>query len=364
MMIPLVDLKAQYNSIKDEIDEAIHRVLKSGEFILGKEVEKLEEEIAEYLGARYAIGVASGTDALYLSLLAYGISFGDEVITTPFTFIATSEVISLLGARPVFVDISPKTYNIDPSKIKECINSRTKAIIPVHLYGQPAELDSIIELAKENNLKVIEDAAQSIGAEYKGKKVGHIGDVGCFSFFPSKNLGCFGDGGMVVTDSEEVARKIRMLRTHGSSEKYVHLMIGKNSRLDAIQAAILRVKLKYLQSWTDARRKNAALYNELLKDVVEIPYEMNDCKHVYNQYTIRVDNRERIRSFLKKKGVSTAVHYPIPLHLQKAFSHLGYEKGSFKESEKASREVLSLPNYPELSESDIQRIAMLIKEVV
>ncbi|HAV42490.1 TPA: hypothetical protein DCX15_00535 [bacterium] len=363
MRVPLLDLKAQYHMIKGEIDQAIFEVIESGIFILGEEVDQFEKELAMYCATRFAVGLSSGTDALYLSLMALGIGPGDEVITTPFTFIATAEVIILLGARPVFVDIDRRTYNIDPSRIEERITTNTKAIIPVHLYGQPADMDPIIELAKEYNLRVIEDAAQAIGAEYKGQKVGSIGDIGCLSFFPAKNLGAYGDGGAVVTNDEELAEKIRMLRVHGSKERYVHTLIGTNSRLDTLQAAILRVKLKYLDGWIAARRRVVKTYNELLRNTgVITPYEEEDIYHVYNQYTIQVKERERVREYLSSKGIATAIHYPQPLHLQKAFLDLGYREGDFSISEEASREVLSLPIYPELKNEEIECVVEAIKE--
>jgi dTDP-4-amino-4,6-dideoxygalactose transaminase len=335
----------------------VNKVIQSGSFILGENVKLLEEEIAKFSNTKYAVGVASGTDALLLSLMACNIGAGDEVITTPFTFIATVEVISLLGAKPVFVDIDPKTYNIDTHKIKDAITNKTKAIIPVHLYGQPANMDEILAYANNYNLVVIEDAAQSIGAKYKGKMVGEMGLTGCFSFFPAKNLGAYGDGGMVTTNSEEIAKKIRMLRTHGSQLKYKHEIIGINSRLDELQAAILRVKLKRLNDWIHKRQKIALTYNQAFMDKEIItPFVEEFNFHVYNQYTIRVKNRDELVLHLKKSGIGVAIHYPTPLHLQPAFSYLGYKSGDFKESEQAAKEVLSLPIYPELTEEQIELV--------
>lgn len=363
MGIPLLDLKAQYREIKTEIDEAVLNCLSSGCFILGENVSLLEEEVASYCEAKYGIGVASGTDALLLALMAYGIGAQDEVITSPFTFIATAEVITLLGAKPVFVDIDEEVFNLCPDMIKEAITPKTKAIIPVHLYGQAADLDPILKLANDHNLKVIEDGAQAIGARYKGRRIGGLGDVGILSFFPAKNLGGYGDGGMVITNDEEIAGKIKMLRVHGSSKKYHHSLIGINGRLDELQAAILRVKLKKLEEWTKARQKNASYYNELLKDSPVItPKVLPFNEHVYNQYTIRTKNRDKLQEYLKEKGVASAIHYPIPLHLQEAYFYLGYKKGAFAVSEKAAQEILSLPNYPELGERRIKEVAANIKE--
>lgn len=355
MHIPLLDLKSQYESIRDEVNQAIQKVLDTSQFIMGEDVRKLEEEIAAYCGTKFAIGVASGTDALLLSLIACGIKEGDGIITTPFTFIATTEAISKIRAKIVFVDIDPKTYNIDPERIKECIeNSRKpiKAILPVHLYGHPVDLDPIMDIARKYNLRVIEDCAQAIGAEYKGRKVGSIGDVGCFSFFPSKNLGCYGDGGMIVTNDEEIAEKARMLRVHGCKKKYHHLVDGFNSRLDTLQAAILRVKLKYLDRWSQVRRQKAYTFNELFSHVLNVipPCEADYSKHTYYAYTIRVNNRDNLQDYFKSQGISTAIYYPVTLHLQEVYANLGYKKGDFPVSEQLSHEVLSLPIYPELTQ--------------
>lgn len=359
-----LDLSAQYNSIEKEIDETVKRVLESTVFIGGKEVEEFEKEMAEFCGVKHAIGLNSGTDALLLSLKAVGVIPGDEVITTPFTFIATAGAIANCGAKPVFVDINPETFNIDHSKIEEKITERTKAILPVHLFGQIADMDEIISVAKKHNLFVIEDAAQAIGAEYKGKKAGTIGDLGCFSFFPSKNLGAYGDGGMVVTNNEELANKIRLLKNHGSSpkEKYLNLLIGTNSRLDALQAAILRVKLKYLSKWSKERAGKASYYNDKLKGVGDIVTSViaSDRNHIFHQYTIRTKSRDRLQKYLKEREIPTMIYYPLPLHLQPAFGYLGYNNGAFPESEKTAEEVMSLPIYPELSERDR---GFIVKEI-
>jgi dTDP-4-amino-4,6-dideoxygalactose transaminase len=342
-----LDLQSQYQSIKGEIDEAIQKVLNKGVFIGGEEVKKLEKDIADFCNVKYGIGVNSGTDALFLALKALGVGEGDEVITTPFTFIATAEVIVNLGAKPVFVDINPKTFNIDVNKIEEKITDKTKVILPVHLFGQSAEMDKIMELADKYNLKVVEDAAQAIGAKYKDKRVGGIGDIGCFSFYPTKNLGAYGDGGMIVTDNEEIYSKIKLLKNHGSSkeDKYLNLVSGYNSRLDTIQAAILNVKFKYLEEWTEQRIKNAEHYNEQFKNIDGIitPYRGPYNYHVYNQYVIRAERRDELKKYLEKEGLPTKVYYSLPLHLQPAFDFLGYGEGDLIKSEKASREVLSLP---------------------
>jgi len=368
MNISLVDLKAQYTSIKEEIDEAVRMVIERGMFILGPEVGALESEIAAYIGVKYAIGVASGTDALHLALLACGIKPGDEVITTPFTFIATAESIAKCGARPVFVDIDPKTYNIDPSQIESKTTNKTKAILPVHLYGQPAAMERVLELARKHNLKVIEDCAQALGAEYKGKKVGSLGDAGCLSFFPSKNLGAYGDGGMVITDDAQIAEMVRILRVHGSKTTYQHVMHGFNSRLDALQAAILRVKLKHLDRWNELRRSKTALYTGLLSQVdgIEPLHFAKNCKSSCNYYTIRLKdsrlNRGELRKYLESKGIQTAIYYPLSLHLQEVYKYLGYKPGDFPESEHAQEEVLSLPMYPELSRKQVEDIVKTIRE--
>lgn len=368
--IPIVDLKAQYETIKEEVNAAIQQVLQHGQFILGPEVKVFEEEIAAYCGTQYAVGVASGTDALRLALLACGIGSGDEVITTPFTFVATAETIIQCGATPVFVDISPRTYNIDPRKIEEKISTRTKAILPVHLYGQAADMEPIMQLAREHNLKVIEDAAQALGAEYKGKKVGSIGDAGCLSFFPSKSLGAYGDGGMVVTSDTKIAETVDLLRKHGAKTSYYYDLIGFNSRLDTLQAAILSVKLKHLNNWTELRQSKAALYHQLLSkiDGIEPHFVEQFGRPSFNYYTIRVKdsklNRDILREYLSSNTIQTIIYYPLSLHLQEAYKYLGFKQGDFPESEQAQKEVLSLPMYPEISTAQIQHVVSRIREFV
>ena len=357
--VPLLDLKGQYKSIKPEIKKAIDEVLTKGRFVLGDNVSKLEEEIAAYCNSKYAVGVASGTDALELSLAAMDIANGDEVITTPYTFIATTESVCKVGAKPVFVDIDAKTFNIDPQQIERKITKKTKAIIPVHLYGQACDMTPIMKIAKKHNLRVIEDTAQSIGAEYKGKKAGSFGDTGTFSFFPSKNLGAYGDGGMIVTNSMKIYEQLRILRSHGCQKKYHHLINGYNSRLDEMQAAILRVKLRYLDKWNAARDKNAQYYNQLFKGLDQeciVPFKPKENKHVFYLYTIKAHLRDELSAHLKAKGISSAVYYPIPLHLQEVYKKLKYKKGSMPVSEEASKYILSLPMYPELTKSEQQRV--------
>jgi len=364
MQVPLLDLKAQYATIKDEIKAAINEVLESQYFILGPKVEQFEEKIAEYCNTKYAIGVASGTDALLISLMVLDVGHGDEVITTPYTFFATAGSISRLGAKPVFVDIDPKTYNINPGLIEEKITDKTKAIIPVHLYGQCAEMDTILEIAEKHGLYVIEDAAQAIGAKYKERKAGSMGDMGCLSFFPSKNLGGYGDGGMVVTNNSELAEKVRVLRVHGAKPKYHHSMVGLNSRLDAIQAAVLLVKLKYLDDWSEARRENAEVYNHLFAETdVVTPYVEDYNEHIYNQYIIRVKDRDRVRDYLKEQDIGTSIYYPVSLHLQECYADLGYKEGDLPESEKAAKETLALPIYPELTPEQQEYVVEAIKNV-
>jgi len=372
MKVPLLDLKAQYQTIKEEVLLAVNDVLESQHFILGPKVVELEEKVAVYSDVPYAVGVSSGSDALLVALMALDIQPGDEVITTPFTFFSTAGVISRLNATPVFVDIDPVTYNIDPEKVESAVTRKTKAMIPVHLYGQCADMDHLIEIAKKHNIAIIEDAAQSIGAEYKGKKAGSMGDIGIFSFFPSKNLGGCGDGGMVVTQDESLYKKLKILRVHGSEPKYFHKYVGGNFRLDALQAAILIVKMKYLDDWSASRRKNAAYYNQKLEEtglidrgLVQPPeavYKNSGDKnhHIYNQYTIRVKDRDNLRDYLKKSDIGTEIYYPLPLHLQECFKDLGYLKGDFPEAEKASEEVLSLPIYPELKEEQKEYIIQKI----
>ncbi len=364
MQIPIFTPVRQYLNLKDEIDSAIQKVLNKGNFILGDEVKEFESKVAEYLGVKYAIGVASGTDALQIALMAIDLKPGDEVITTPFTFVATAETIALLGGKPVYVDIDDRTYNINPDLIEEKITEKTKAIIPVHLYGQPAEMDKIMDIARRYNLYVIEDSAQALGSEYKNRKVCTFGDIACISFFPTKNLGAFGDAGMVVTNNDELAEKIRMIRVHGSKIRYHHEILGVNSRLDTLQASVLLVKLKYLDGWNDKRAEIAEKYSDGLKDLdgVITPYCEPYNKHIYHQYTIRTKRRDELAEFLKGKGIQTAVHYPIPLHLQKAFSYFGYKPGDFPIAEQCSKEVLSLPMFPELTDEEIDYVIESVKE--
>jgi dTDP-4-amino-4,6-dideoxygalactose transaminase len=358
MNIPVLDLKAQYQSIKAEIQEALNRVLESQHFILGPEVKALEEEVARYCGTRFGVGVASGTDAILLALAACGIKEGDEVITTPFTFVATADTITALKAVPIFVDIDPATFNINPDLIEAKITPRTKAILPVHLYGQAAEMDPILDLGKKYGLKVIEDNAQAIGATYRGKRTGSLGDAGCLSFFPSKNLGGYGDGGMVVTNDEGIAERVRRLRAHGAKKKYFSEEQGYNSRLDEIQGAILRVKLRHLEEWIAGRRTAAARYSKLFAGVVGVtaPPEAADKIHVYHQYTVRTPRRNAVQEFLKGQGIGTMVYYPIPLHLQPLFSGHCCQAEDFPEAERAGNEVLSLPMFPELTDEQISRV--------
>jgi dTDP-4-amino-4,6-dideoxygalactose transaminase len=365
MQVPLLDLKAQYRTIRDEIRAAVDKILESQYFINGPEVKQLEEAIAAHSSCHRAVGVSSGTDALLASLMALDIGPGDEVITTPFTFFATVGSIWRVGAKPVFADIEPKTFNIDPSAIERAITGRTKAIMPVHLYGQCAEMDPILELAKKHRLYVIEDAAQSIGSSYKGRKACSMGTVGCLSFFPSKNLGGLGDGGMIVTNDAELADKINMLRDHGMRPKYYYKYIGGNFRLDTLQAAALLVKLQHLDAWSEKRRWNAALYNELLSDCAEvaIPVIRTYNTSVFNQYVIRVQKgRDGLMQYLRDNGIGTDIYYPLCLHEQECFKPLNHKQGDFPESEKAAREVLALPIYAELTEEQIRYVAGRIKE--
>ena len=365
MKVPFLDLKREYASIRKEIDQAISEVLNHTQFILGPEVKTLEEQIARYCETKYAIGVASGTDALLLSLRACGVEPGDEVITSTFSFFASAGVIANLKAKPVFVDIDPFTYNIDPDQIEKRITKKTKAIMPVHLFGQSADMDPILALAKRHKIKVIEDAAQSIGAMYKGKKAGSIGDAGCFSFYPSKNLGGAGDGGMVVTNDPDLAEKLRLLRVHGSQTKYVHSIVGYNSRLDTLQAAILKVKLKYLDSWHEKRRGNAAYYDLAFKEMDLITPGVESFNyHIYNQYTIAVKDREKLKEHLVQNQIGYDTYYPLPLHLQKCFEDLGYKNGDLPSSEKIALEVISLPIYPGLTKEEQDFVISTIKEFV
>ncbi|MBE9536558.1 MAG: DegT/DnrJ/EryC1/StrS family aminotransferase [Proteobacteria bacterium] len=364
MKIPMVDLKGQYRSLKGEIDAAISEVVDSAYFILGPNVKKLEEEIASFCGAKHAVGVASGTDALNLAVRALGLEAGDEVITTPFTFIATAEAIAYVNAKPVFVDIEPDSLNIDPSKIESAITDKTKAIMPVHLFGLPCNMDEIMKIASKHNLKVIEDCAQSFGAKYDGKVTGSIGDAGCFSFFPSKTLGCYGDGGMVVTNSDEVAEELRVLRNHGSRERYHHHIIGFNSRLDEIQAAILRVKLKRIEGYNETRKENARLYQEGLEGTsVIIPQVDAGNAHVYNYYNILSDCRDEVHKALTDAGIASAIYYPVPLHKQEVFAD-DCKGTEMPVSDDIALKILSLPMYPELTKEQIAEICSVIKSAL
>ena len=397
MKVPLLDLKPQYNLLKKELDEALLSVAESQRFILGPVVEKMEKKFCDFLKCEHALGVSSGTDALLVALMAIDIKPGDKVIVPAYSFFATAGVVARLNAIPVFADIDPVTFNINPDDFKKKISAKTKAVIPVHLYGQSCEMDTIMEIAEKHNIKVVEDAAQAIGTQYKdGKCVGTIGDIGCFSFFPSKNLGCFGDGGLVTTNNRELADKLRILRVHGGFPKYYHKMIGGNFRLDAIQAAVINVKLPHLNSWSEARRKNARLYNKLFieadltedigrisfdnKNKVLLPkavYKSDSRKseignpksdivnyHIYNQYIIRIQKRDEVRKFLLKNEIGTEVYYPVPFHQQDCFSNLGYRTGDFPVSESAANTSLALPVYPGLSEEQIKYVVSKINEFI
>jgi dTDP-4-amino-4,6-dideoxygalactose transaminase len=394
MNIPLLDLKRQYVELKAEIEAAVTECLESGEYIQGAQVKSLESELAAYLNVKHAITVANGTDALVISLKAAGIKAGDEVITTPFTFFATADAIAVLGAIPVFADIKEDSFNIDPACIENKITSKTKCILPVHIFGQPAEMAQINAIARKYNLVVIEDACQAIGSEYKGKKAGGLGDIACFSFYPTKNLGCFGDGGLITTNNDKLAAICVALREHGGGKngaiakhyiegtepenceaqtenslynpyKYFNYIIGFNSRLDALQAAILKVKLKYLDKWNNMRLHNAKLYNQKLSNCnLKLPVTLNECKHVWHQYAIRHPKKHELISFLSSKGITAGVFYPVPLHLQKALEFLGYKQGEFPVAERVTSESVCLPIYPELSEQEIDYISECIKEFV
>lgn len=358
MKVPLLDLQAQYVAIKDEVDAAVRDVLERQQFVLGDKVEELENQVAGYVGAEYAIGVASGTDAILLSLKALGIGAGDEVITTAFSFFATAGAIVNIGATPVFVDIDPKTFNIDPVLVERAITDRTKAVLPAHIYGQCADMEPIVGLAEKHGLKVIEDLAQAIGAKRKGRSAGSIGDCGCLSFYPTKNLGAYGDGGMVVTSDPQIAETLRMLRDHGSRGKYEHELVGTNSRLDELQAAVLLAKLPHLDEWNEKRRQNAAYYDSKLAglECVQTPYIAPENVSVYNVYTIRVGERDKVAEHLKREGIGCAVHYPRPLPLQACLDYLGYKAGDLPNSEQASNEVLSIPMYPELNQEQMDAV--------
>lgn len=393
MNISLIDLKRQYQTIKEESDKKVLEILSSAQYIMGENVKEFEKEISEYLGVKHSISVGNGTDALVIALKALGIGEGDEVITTPYTFFATAESISIVGATPVFVDVDIDTYNIDPAKIEEKITDKTKAIMPVHIFGQPCDMDPINKIAKKYNLKVIEDACQAIGAEYKRKMIGGISDIACFSFFPTKNLGCAGDGGMIVTNDDKLATICRALRTHGSGAdghkayniihnieedttedkgndntvynplKYYNYLIGQNSRLDEIQAAILRIKLRELDKWNNKRRENARFYNEQLKDTKLVtPFEDKDVKHVYHLYIIQSENRAELVNYLKDNGIATGIYYPVPLHLQKAYKNLGYKEGDLPNAEYLSHRTFAIPVFPELTDDEKKYIVEKLKE--
>jgi len=362
-MIPLVDLKAQYQTIKSDIAAAVGRVLETGQFVLGPEVEAFEQEFAAYQGASHGIAVNTGTSALHLALLAAGIGPGDEVITVPFTFVATVAAIGYVGARAVYVDIDPKTFTIDVDQIEGAITPRTRAIIPVHLYGQSADMDPILEIANRHGLKVIEDGCQAHGAAYKGRPVGALGDAGCFSFYPGKNLGAYGEGGMVVTNNAAIAKQIRMLRDWGSEKKYHHVLKGFNYRMEGMQGSILRVKLRHLEKWTEGRRARAAEYRRVLADSgVEIPAEAPYARHVYHVYAVRTADRVAMQRMLQANGIGTGIHYPIPVHLQPAYADPAYREGDFPHSERAASEVLSLPMFAELSFTNVEMIGAALKE--
>ncbi|BAY66045.1 glutamine--scyllo-inositol transaminase [Calothrix brevissima NIES-22] len=364
-MIPFVDLKTQYLSIKDEIDTAVLKVLESTQFVLGNEVKALEAEFADYCNADFGVAVNTGTSALHLALLAAGIGAGDEVITVPFTFVATVAAICYTGAKAVFVDIDPITYTIDVSKIEQAITERTKAILPVHLYGQAADMEPIMEIARRYNLTVIEDAAQAHGAEYKGQRVGSIGDIGCFSFYPGKNLGAYGEGGMIVTSNPEYTHTMQMLRDWGQERRYHHVLKGYNYRMDGIQGAILRVKLRYIEEWTEARRTHAAQYNRLLANSgLTTPVALPHNRHVYHVYAVRTSQREWLQQQLNAEEIQSGIHYPIPVHLQTAYSDLGYQQGDFPHSELAAREVLSLPMYAELTTAQVSKVADSLQNIL
>ena len=363
MQVPLLDLKAQYADIKNDIDQAVHRVLDSARFIGGPEVSGLEEEIARYCRSPQAIACASGTDALLLALRGLEVGPGDEVVTTAFSFFASAGTIANVGARPVFVDIDPRTYNLDPHRLEAAITPLTKAVVAVHLYGQCCDLTAIKAVCDKHQLFLIEDAAQAIGSEWEGRRAGSVGDLGCFSFFPSKNLGAFGDGGIMTARDAALAERVRLLREHGAKPKYYHALVGTNSRLDALQAAVLRVKLRHLDRWSEKRAKNAALYDQLFEGArLTRPYRDARTRHIYNQYVIRVPQRDALRQHLTDRGVGTEIYYPVPLHLQQCFASLGYREGDMPQSEAAAREVLALPIYPELTEEQIRYVAACVRD--
>ena len=367
MGVPLLDLKAQYRTIRGEIEKEIAEVFESQYFILGPKVAELESQIAKYSQAKHAVGVSSGTDALIIALMSEGIGAGDEVVTTPFTFFATAGSVHRVGAKPVFVDIEPNSFNIDPTRIEAAITDKTKAILPVHLFGQMADMDPILDIANAHKLPVIEDAAQAIGAEDKGRRAGSLGAYGCFSFFPSKNLGGAGDGGIVTTQEDEREQTLIKMRVHGGVQMYHHEFVGGNFRIDALQAAVVKVKLKYLDSWTEGRQKNAKIYDRLLTDAgvpekgVVLPPVIGS-RHIFNQYTLRAPDRDGLVAHLKEKGVGCSVYYPVPMHMQECFRYLGYKEGDFPESEKAAKEVISLPIYPELTQEQLEEVVSAVAE--
>jgi dTDP-4-amino-4,6-dideoxygalactose transaminase len=369
IVVPLLDLKAQHAAIKDQVAKAVQAVFESQQFVLGPAVGECEKKIAEYSGCEFGVGVTSGTDALLIAMMAEGIGPGDEVITTPYTFFATVGSIARLGAMPVFVDICPKTYNLSVSQIESRVTGKTRAIIPVHLYGQCADMDAILAVAGRHELVVIEDAAQAIGSEWRGRRAGSMGHYGCFSFFPSKNLGCAGDGGMVVTRDANRAEKLRVLRAHGSKPKYYHKIIGGNFRLDSLQAAVVTAKLPYLDGWTAGRQANARRYRRLFAEAglvrdgqVGLPHELPDVRHIYNQFVIRAPRRDKLQAYLKDQGIGTEIYYPVPMHLQECFAYLGHRPGDFPQSEAAAKETLALPIYPELSDEQAGYVVEKIGE--
>jgi dTDP-4-amino-4,6-dideoxygalactose transaminase len=363
MSVPFIDLKQQYLAIRNEILSAVDRVFESTQFVLGKEVSAFEEEFAAYCGVRYGIAVNSGTSALHLALLAGGIGFGDEVITVPLTFVATTAAIIYTGARPVFIDVHPTTYTMDPAHIEAAITPRTKAILPVHLYGHPADMDAVCSIARRHNLLVVEDAAQAHGAEYKGRRCGSVGDLGCFSFYPGKNLGAYGEGGIVTTDNPEFARTIRMLRDWGAEKKYHHTLKGFNYRMEGAQGAILRVKLRYLEEWTEARRQNAASYKNLLDGTgLYLPSEQQESRHVYHVYAVLTSRRKEFMEALDACGVQTGIHYPVPVHLLPAYSDLNYKPGDFCMAERIASQEVSLPMFPEITQEQINEVGEAVLE--
>lgn len=363
MKVPLIDLVRQYRSLKDEIDAGIADVLESGKFIMGPWVGEIEKEISGLMGARHGIGVASGTDALEVALRAVNLRPGDEVITTPFSFVSVAEVALKMGAACVFVDIDPANFNIIPEQVKGAITEKTRAIVPVHLFGQSADMDPINEIAREKGIPVIEDAAQAIGAGYKGRPVGSLGDMATLSFFPTKNLGCYGDGGMVLTSDGNLYEQASCIRKHGESERYKYKYIGMNSRLDSVQAAVLLAKARKIKEWNERRREIAAIYEDAFKDVpVETPFAEDYAHHIYHQYTVKVDKRDEMRAFLNEKGVGNAIHYPIGIHLQEAYAALGYKSGDFPNTEEAAAKVMSLPVFPELEQAEIDYVISSVRE--